>query len=200
VATKNAVYFKYYELGNEFDNVAIISGNGDEAADYDGHKLKIIAAYLKGMDDGIKSVQPTAKTMIDASWLHYYFLQYLIANGNKFDIVAWHWYSDMEATAARIRIPDISLKLGQIFNKPIWFTEVGQRPDPNAEQLQNDYITSFVKKVKPNPNVGAILCYELFDEPKKSKNENSYGLIKWTVPYTTYKLKMVANNLSANRY
>jgi hypothetical protein len=202
LAAKNAAYFKYYELANELDLKAIKSGNGDKATDYDANKLKIIAAYLKGLDDGIKASQPTAKTMIDASWLHYYFLQYMEAYGNKFDIVAWHWYSDMETTATRIKIPDISVKVGSLFgNKPIWFTEVGQRPDKvsNIDQVQSDFLFAFAKKMKQNPRVKAVLVYELFNEPQRGSVEQNYGLIKWTIPYTQYTLKTVAQTFSNNR-
>ncbi|WP_295718795.1 glycosyl hydrolase [Mucilaginibacter sp.] len=200
-ATKNAGYFKYYELGNEIDNKVLKGGNGDVSTDYDANKLKIAAAYLKGLDDGIKSIQPTAQTMIDAGWLHYYFLQYMISYGNKFNIVAWHWYSDMEATATRIKIPDISLKLTSLFNKPIWFTEVGQRPDAvaNIEQVQSDFLSNFVKKVKKNPKVGAVLCYELFDEPERASAEKSFGLLKWTSMYDKYSMKIVAQTFVANK-
>jgi hypothetical protein len=202
IATQNSAYFNYYELGNELDNDAIISGDGSKAYNYDANKLRTVAAYLKGMDDGIKSVQPTAKTLIDASWLHYYFVQYMIAYGNKFDIVAWHWYSDMESAAARAGIADISIMLTRLFNKPIWFTECAQRPnkvfDPVQPQL--DFMTYFITKVKQNPNVGAVIYYELFDEPQKSAAENSYGIVKWTVPYTEYLMTPVAQHLSSNTY
>jgi hypothetical protein len=108
----------------------------------------------------------------------------------------------MEATATRIKIPDISLKLSSIFNKPIWFTETGQRPDrvANIEQVQSNFLTSFVIKVKKNPRVGSVLCYELFDEPQKSIAEESYGLMKWISPYSQYTMKKAAQTFSNNRY
>ncbi|NCD70140.1 glycosyl hydrolase [Mucilaginibacter agri] len=204
VASQNSQYFKYYELGNELDNKVILSGNGDKSTDYDLTKFKLVAAYLKGMDDGIKSAQPTAKTMINASWLHFAYTQMLIDYGVNFDIVAWHWYSDMEAAGPgnSMKVTDIAAKLASLFSKPIWFTEVGERYKnvANIEQLQSDFITSFVKKVKTNPNVGAVLLYELFDEPQKSSNalEANYGLIKWTSNYTKWQVKTVVNNLTVN--
>ncbi|NCD72401.1 glycosyl hydrolase [Mucilaginibacter agri] len=202
VASKNSQYFKYYELGNELDNKAIVSGNGDKTTDYNLSKFKVIAAYLKGMDDGIKSVQPTAQTMIDASWLHFAYMQMLIDYGVKFDIVAWHWYSEMEKVAPKnpLKVTDITVKLSSLFSKPIWFTEVGQRYSNVAdiEQQQNDFITSFYKKAKANPRVGALLLYELFDEPQKSANqlEANYGLIKWNSNMTKWTPKTVVNSLT----
>ncbi|NCD70143.1 glycosyl hydrolase [Mucilaginibacter agri] len=203
VASQNSQYFDYYELGNELDNDVIRSGNGDKSTDYNLAKFKLIAAYLKGMRDGIKSVQPTAQTMINASWLHFAYMQMLIDYGVKFDIVAWHWYSEMEAAAPSnsMKITNIATKLASLFDKPIWFTEVGQRYSnvSNIEDLQSDFITSFIQKVKNNPDVGAVLLYELFDEPQKTNTlEANYGLIKWTSKYTKWKVKAVVNDLTSN--
>ncbi|MDN3548679.1 glycosyl hydrolase [Mucilaginibacter aquaedulcis] len=200
VATKNSSYFTYYELGNELDNKAIVSGNGDLATDYNTQKLKASAAYLKGMNDGIKLKQPGAKTMINASWKHFYFLQYMQTYGVTYDIVAWHWYSDMENAIASSSSPDITKKLSSLFTKPIWFTEVGQRWTnvSNIDQIQSDFINAFNKKMKANSQVKAGLFYEMFDEPFRTGAEGHYGFIKWTVPYTTWDYKTVAKSFFIN--
>ncbi|MDB5060303.1 MAG: hypothetical protein JWP67_146, partial [Mucilaginibacter sp.] len=55
-AAKYAANFKYYDLGNDLDVKSILSGkDGKIQADYDQKKLLVTAAYLKGMNDGIKS-------------------------------------------------------------------------------------------------------------------------------------------------
>lgn len=198
VATKNSKYFKYYELGNELDNLVILPGkDGNKTTDYDATKFKKAASYLKGMDVGIKSVQPTAQTMVNAGWLHYAFLQMLESYGVNFDIIAYHWYSDMEGAAKGKNIPDITLKLSGLFTKPIWFTEAGQRYKNVAdlEQLQSDFTQGFIAKCRANPQVKAVLFYELFDEPDRSDAEGHFGLIKWVVPYSKWDYKKVATNL-----
>ncbi len=203
VASKNSQYFKYYELGNELDNKVILSGNGDQTSEYNSAKFKIVAAYLKGMNDGIKAVQPEAKTMIDASWLHYAYLQMMVSYGVNFDIIAYHWYSEMEGIAANksINIPDITVKLSTLFNKPIWFTEVGERYKAvsNINQLQSDFLTEFVAKCRKNPRVQALLLYELLNEPEKNSTlESNYGLVKWLSPFTNWEYKTAAQNLFVN--
>jgi len=201
VAAKNSKNLTYYELGNEIDNKIINSGNGDVASDYNSQKLKLTAAFLKGMDDGIKSKQPGAKTMIDGSWKHFYFLQYMQTYGVKFDIVAWHWYSDMESsTASSSSMPDITRKLSSLFTKPIWFTEAGQRWKnvSNIDQTQSDFTNAFIRKMKANSQVKAAMFYELFDEPARSGAEGHYGFIKWTIPYSKWEYKTVAKSLFVN--
>jgi hypothetical protein len=200
VASKNSKYFTYYELGNELDNKAINTGNGDVASNYNSTKLKMTAAFLKGMDEGIKSKQPGAKTMIDGSWKHFYFLQYMQSYGVKFDIVAWHWYSDMESSTANSSMPDITKKLSSLFTKPIWFTEVGQRWKnvSNIDQTQSTFTNAFIRKMKANSQVKAGLFYELFDEPARTGAEGHYGFVKWTKPYSSWAYKTVATSLFVN--
>lgn len=203
-AAKNGQYFTYYELGNDLDLKALLPNKtGTSQAHYDRDKFNIIAAYLKGMDEGIKSKDPDAKTMISAGWLHYGFLRMLEWYGVKFDVVAYHWYSEMEAIApkAPYYISDITEKLHSLFpGKPIWITETNLRyKDVSThEQDQNNFLSKFITKCKNNPKVKVLLIYELFDEPYKSTLEGNYGIIKWTDPYTAWLKKTVANNLTTN--
>ncbi|RYY37995.1 MAG: hypothetical protein EOP46_00540 [Sphingobacteriaceae bacterium] len=201
-AAKYGNYFTYYNLGNEMEMKCLYPNkSGQSQADYDRAKYKIIRSYLKGMDEGIKSKDPDAKTMIDASWLHYGYLRMLEWDGVKFDIIAYHWYSEMEGAAAgsAYKIPDITKKLSALFpKKPIWFTEVNNRYKKTSthEQDQNAFITKFIEKCKNNPQVKVLMFYELFDEPQKSGLlEPNYGIIKWNIPYTSWTKKLVANSL-----
>jgi hypothetical protein len=201
IASKNAQYFKYYELGNELDNQCIVSGDGDVNSNYDTKKFRAIAAYLKGLNDGIKSKQPDAKTMIDASWLHFAYLKMLASYGINYDVIAWHWYSDMEITASRRSVPlDITKTLSTMFDKPIWFTEAGQRYINNStyEKTQSDFTVSFINKCMKNPQIKVLLFYELMDEPAKSADEAHFGFVKWTSRYTKWQYKLIANTLSIN--
>lgn len=201
-AKKYGPYFTFYVLGNEMDNRVILSGKtGNKTTDYDPVKFKIVAAYLKGMDEGVKSTDPVSRTMIDASWLHYGFLLMLQDYGVKFDIVAYHWYSDMEGAAAKApyNIPDITYKLSSLFTKQIWFTEANKRYNPATaatyEYDQDMFFKNFLAKCRNNPQVHALIAYELFDEPQKiNPLEANYGIIKWIVPYVSWKYKEAANN------
>ncbi|WP_237487994.1 hypothetical protein [Hufsiella arboris] len=94
-AKQNGQYFTHYELGNELGIKLVLPGKtGQSQSHFDPAKIKAVAAYLKGMDEGIKATDPGAKTMVDASWLRYGYLKYLETYGVKFDIIAYHWYNN----------------------------------------------------------------------------------------------------------
>jgi hypothetical protein len=139
--------------------------------------------------------------MISAGWVHWGFIQFCESYGVKYDILAYHWYSDMEEVALKSKynhIEDITVKLNSLFpGKPIWITETNARPkDPSIyEAYQNTFLTSFFNKCKANPTVKAVLVYELFNEPYKSAAENNYGVTNWVTPYTKWSNKVVANTL-----
>jgi hypothetical protein len=42
------------------------------------------------------------------------------------------------------------------------------------------------------------MAYELFDEPYKSTQEANYGIIKWTLTYTLWAKKIIANTFTLN--
>jgi hypothetical protein len=203
-AAKYGKYFTYYNLGNDLELDLLLKGKaGRSQNDYDRKKFNVTAAYLKGMDEGIKSKDSDAKTMIGAGWLHYGFLRMCEWYGVKYDVVAYQWYSDMEGAAPKSpnNVPDITLKLSSLFpKKPIWFTEFNYRYKATNtvaqnETAQKDFITSFITKCKNNPQVKVAIMYELFDEPVKSLQESSYGLLKWSTPFTLWKDKLVADAL-----
>jgi hypothetical protein len=203
-AMRYAGNFTYYGLGNEIDNTVILKNrSGQQTSDYDGKKMTIVAAYLRGMNDGIKQADPGAKTMIDESFLHYAFLQILQRQGVNFDIVACHWYADMEALAGKspYNVPDIAAKLSSLFSsKEIWFSEVNKRYKNvtstwHTQQIQ--FFQNFIIKCKRQSRVKAILIYELFDEPTRNGlEEQSFGIIKWLRPYSSMQYKPFASNLA----
>lgn len=191
--------FTYYELGNELSLKCIIPGKaGKSRFSYDQKKFKTIAAYLKGMNDGVKSADPDAKTMINSGWLHYAYLLMLEDHGIDFDIIAYHWYSEMDGAAEDFGIYDILDKLSSKFRKPIWFTEIGQRYKKvyDIEKRQYKFINSFVTRCRNHPQVKAAIIFELFDQPAKSGLwESNYGIIKWISPYTRWENKYTADVL-----
>lgn len=188
--------FTYYNLGNELDNACIISGTGRNVSDYDSVKFKIIAAHLKGMDEGVKAADPTAQTMVVAGWLHYKYLQMLEGYGVNFNIVAYHWYDNMETLAAGSPyfIPDITEYLADKFTKPIWFTETGSKNPGGTkpDSVQRNFLNSFLTKCQNNPQVKAAIIYELLDEPYFSGTEAHYGLYRWITPYSAFAPKLWA--------
>lgn len=189
-AARYGQYFEFYNLGNDLELPLLLpQKTGQSQSHYYIDKFNVVAAYLKGMDEGIKSKDADAKTMITAGWLHYGFLQMCERYGIKYNIIAYNWYSDMETAAARTpNIPDITLKLSALFpTKPIWFTEFNYRYKATSltnEADQNAFVTKFLAKCKANPQVKVAMVYQLFDEPYKTAAEASYGILKWPTPYT----------------
>jgi hypothetical protein len=202
-AAKYGKYFTYYNLGNDLELKLINSGKtGQNSSDYKQAQFKVTAAYLKGMDEGIKSKDAGAQTMITAGWLHYGFLKMCESYGVKFNIVAYNWYSDMEGAAAKgAGIPDITVKLSSLFpGKPIWFTESNYRYNTGAstsanEANQNSFATNFIAKCRKNPQVKVLIFYELFDESYKAGQEGYYGLLKGKSPYSVWTNKIAASTL-----
>ncbi|MDX3912820.1 MULTISPECIES: glycosyl hydrolase [Olivibacter] len=195
-AQENGNYFTYYNIGNELDNDCILpKKSGKVAEHYDSKKFKIIAAHLKGMDEGIKAVDPTAQTMVNASWMHYKYLQMLEQYGINYDIVAYHWYGEMETMASSTyNINDITQFLSTQFSKPIWLTEINirNRTGEVSDQVQRDLLNTIIGKCKENPRVHAVIIYELFNEPVFNSIESYYGLYDWEQPYKKYKPKLWA--------
>jgi hypothetical protein len=192
--------FVYYNIANELDNKCILpKKSGTSVSHYDPVKFKIIAARLKGMDDGVKSVDKDAKTMVDASWMHYQFLLMLEEYGVNFDVVAYHWYDEMEKLAVKTyNITDITQFLSQKFSKPIWFTEINIRNKVGTvdDKVQRDFLNSFLAKCKENRQVQAAIIYELFNQPVFQSLESHYGLFDWVKPYTEYVPKLWAKEVS----
>lgn len=184
--------FHYYNIGNELENLFILPlKSGTSSSHYDLKKFNIALHYLWGMNDGIKAKDPTAKTIINACWLHTAYIKMLENKGLKFDIIGWQWYDYMERSAkSSYGINDISTYLTSRFSKPIWFTEVGYKNNNNStkESDRKAFFDSFMAKVAKNPRVKGAFIYELFDEPEKNHvHESYYGIIKWYTPYTQYK-------------
>lgn len=192
--------FIYYNIANELDNKCILPNKSGGMVDhYDPVKFKVIAARLKGMDDGIKSIDKNAKTMVNACWMHYRYLLMLEEYGLNFDIVAYHWYDDMEKLALKTyKITDITQFLSEKFTKPIWFTEVNIRnyKGTTSDEVQKDFLNNFIGKCKNNPRVKAVIIYELFNQPVFKNSESHYGLFDWMTPHTDYVPKLWAKEVS----
>src|SRR5690606_18795000 len=89
-------YFDYYAIGNELDiRTQLPDTEGMLKIDFEYENVKFISSYFKGMIDGIREVDPTAKTIIntagDGRWGYLELLEEFNVN---YDILGYHWYSD----------------------------------------------------------------------------------------------------------
>ena len=199
-AKKYGRYFHYYELGNEEDLLITKKGtSGSNPDDYDIEKLKTAACFWKGMIKAIKVHDPHALIVINTGgWFHYVFFDLLTNQGVNYDIIGYHWYSDMDDYSKTVNV-NISKLLTQKFHKPVWFTEINisNGTNGNTEEKQNLWISSFIKSCRKYPGVEAVFIYELLDEPdliNVDESERYYGIMKLnknkisTLPRYTYKL------------
>jgi len=187
-----------WELNNELDNFAILRKgeinyigtlwnfdipSGDKKEHYEINRAKKSIALLKGLADGIHAADPKAKRIIDATWVHFGFLELLSLNNVDYDIVGWHWYSDMGSITKVKGNVNLLSKLNS-YKKPIWFTEINRRSGSqgsNGEAEQSRYLIENIESAQTNHivRVENLFVYELLDEPHLglSNPESFYGLV-----------------------
>lgn len=189
-----------WELNNELDNYALLRKgeltylghllkdgvpNGNNSRDYDIMRTKKVMALLKGLSDGVYSADPSAKRIINAGWIHWGFFEHIFENNIGFEIIGWHWYSDMgDITNVKGKI-NLLGKLKQ-YNRPIWFTETNRRGGSygnNGDNEQVKYLErslfSYIAYSKKYP-IEKVFVYELLDDPPLGYDnpEAYYGLLE----------------------
>lgn len=213
--TATAYKYPYYEVTNELE-ADCLTGNVDgvNPTDFDNTKFQIARGIIRGMIDGVKSVDPNGKIIMGGgAWLHYGFYQ-MLANGTQpdgtsghtvpqWDISAWHWYSDqgdIVNACGGTGCHNVLATLQQ-FGKPIWINEFGVRPSYGTDQqiatylVGNKMMAEFAQ-VASKYNIQAIQFYELYDDP--AGGEGPYGLLQndgktQKATYSAYK-NFIATN------
>jgi hypothetical protein len=196
VATRYRGRVTHWELGNELDAVALLrkgdrkhggtlwtwgDPDGSHWEDYEDGRYAQARAEIMGLLEGIRSADPKALVVVDtAGWLHYGFIERLVDQDRvPFDILAWHWYSEMgDMTRVQGRL-DLVAYL-QRYGKPLWLTEVSRRggSGDGGGQALADFIGRDVRRLAENPGIGALFLYELLDEPYFGAGEGHYGLVE----------------------
>jgi hypothetical protein len=195
VWTATAYKYAYYEVSNELD-AEVLGANVDGVTpdQYDNAKFQIARGVIRGMIDGVKSVDPNGKIVMGGgTWLHYGFDQ-MLANGTQpdgttghpvvnWDVTAWHWYSDMGDITNACGGTGCHDVLGtlQQMGKPIWINEFGVRPWLGSDQQNAAYLTGSLMMaefvaVASKYNIQSIQTYELYDDP--TGGEGAYGLLQ----------------------
>lgn len=181
----------YFELSNEQDGRCMTrfpnGGDRDGASidDYDPEKYAPIRGMLRGLADGLRAEHPDCRRMIDtAGWLHFGFVDLLVRDNVPFDILAWHWYSEMRDLTAPIEsYSGTYTVLDELagYGRPIWLTEGNVRNGTltNTEEEQAEYLVSTIRKVRDTGRVDGYVVYELFDEPEIiwAAGEAYYGIV-----------------------
>lgn len=187
-ASRYGKSFTYYELGNE-NEIELIDrppGDGADTSQYDMPKLKSLAAVLRGMSDGIKSVDTAARIIISNSgWLHFAYFDLLEAEGVHFDIIGYHWYDDVSTLRDVLRV----LK-NYYGSKPVWFTEINIRDGASKEHapLQRGRMKQYLRLIsRSGKNIKGFFVYELMDQPdSNSPTERHYGIVTWSKPFESF--------------
>lgn len=200
-----------WELSNELDNVAIVRKgelsylrklwnygvpNGAKMEHYESTRIKKVMVLLKGLSDGVHAADPVARRIINATYIHYGFFDHLVSNSIGFEIVGWHWYSDMGDLTKTKGNYNLLERLNK-YDKPIWITEINRRggsQGSNGEMEQYAYLKDTLKRYllySEKYNIRNIFIYELLDEPNfgSSNPESYYGVVrvqkgldgKWTI-------------------
>ncbi|MDB5120420.1 MAG: glycosyl hydrolase 53 domain protein [Sphingobacteriales bacterium] len=170
------------EVGNEFDN-KILKGpyDGTKESHYDLAKAHALMMQLSGFINGLKSVNPQIKISLSVGWVHYYYLQLLQDYNINYDIIGYHWYSNMGNIASVKGYGNVLETVADRFKKPIWITEFNFRNGSldNKHEAQKKYIQNSGLEIVKNPYVSGFFIYELLDEPGfevKNPKESFYGL------------------------
>ena len=198
----------HWELSNELDDYALIrkgdttrkgilwqwgEPDGSSPDDFEEGRYQRAKAEILGLGDGMKAADPASVAIVDtAGWLHYGFIERLLAQDHvAFDVLAWHWYSEMGDISLVEGRLDLVAYLGR-YDKPLWLTEVSRRGGSagGKDAELADFMTRDLARMASNPGIGAVFVYELLDEPYFGENgESHYGLAnlgrdaggKWSV-------------------
>lgn len=178
-------YIDVMEVGNEWDLKLMISNShndGTKASHYKSQGTKERMWLLAGFIDGVKSVKASMKVSLSLTWTHWYYLDLLQQYDINYDIIGYHWYSNMgDITNVRAPYGNILQKIEAKYQKEIWITEFNTKNGTkNDSAKKQQYISKSLKNILGQGIVKGFFIYELFDQPKfklKYPEEADYGLL-----------------------
>ncbi|MGF6779619.1 hypothetical protein P3T21_004848 [Paraburkholderia sp. GAS334] len=191
IATPLKGLVKYIECGNELDSNGLIHGGGNLATDYDPAIWPAFRGVLRGLIDGVKSVDPTIQCGVNVGVpLAYEALQMLWngvqPNGTstgqsgatplRWDVTMFHWYEssgDIRRAGSQ-GLTDVLQILRDSFSLPIWLTEWGYQLSDDAA-TQATYVTTTLNEyytMRSTYNLQSVMMYQLFDT-----GTDTYGLL-----------------------
>jgi Domain of unknown function (DUF4214)/Glycosyl hydrolase catalytic core len=182
---------RVWELGNEMENYAILKScemrddgskypcewgdaGGVGPLEYYGPRWAKVSAVLKGLSDGMISVDPTIlKAMGTAGWGHVGAFERMKRDGIEWDISVWHMYGDD---------PEWAFKFLATYGKPIWVTEFNSPyGSQRGERKQADGLKQQMlrlQELQATYKVEAAHVYELLDETYWAPDFEAYmGLV-----------------------
>ena len=183
--TRYGDYLSIVEVNNEGDNKIRLRNKPGriKEGEYDTVKAKKFIAGIKGFIDGLKAAKPNVKVTLSVSSTHFYYLQLLKDNQVNYDIIGYHWYSNMgDIINVKPAFGNVLSYISKRFNKTIWITEFNYFKGTTSANFatQSDYITQTIKKILDQGIIKGFFIYELFDQTYLKARypfEACYGLI-----------------------
>ncbi|HEY9425930.1 MAG TPA: DUF4214 domain-containing protein [Gemmatimonadaceae bacterium] len=190
-ASRYGQLFTHVEAGNELEGWPLWSGSrgkadGSDLSQYDADTLAVVTAWLRGLTRGLRAGAPKLRIIIDTGgWHHWAFFDALRRDTVEYDIVGYHWYSDMGDIAAPVAGGKSALDHLYALNKDIWITEINRRATiPDDPRDQNHWIYKYVRDFFGFSRVKAFFVYELYeqhaylaDDNPSNDTEALYGLV-----------------------
>jgi len=193
-ASRYGQLFTHVEAGNELEGWPLWSGSrgkadGSDLDQYDADTLAVVTAWLRGLTRGLRAGAPNLRIIIDTGgWHHWAFFDALQRDSVSYDIVGYHWYSDMGDIDAPVSGGKSALDHLYALNKDIWITEIGRRATiPDDPRDQSYWIYKYARDFYGFSRVKAFFVYELYeqhayldDDDPSNDTEALYGLIACT--------------------
>lgn len=170
---------QYFQFLNEVSGTAILPGrSGFTIEDYDHEKYLEIRELLHGLTAGVASVHPNAKRIVSAHWLGIGIIDQLIGDRVPFEVVAWHWFSDMGPDPVAVELsPERGVPAayaGQTLHLPAHYTEQGKEfwiTETNLqggsfgsqEAEQAAYLRQMFAVARDTPEITGLFVYRLTD-------------------------------------
>lgn len=177
-----------YEVSNEICVHCNGEGAGKDPEAYDHVKYLDCRELIRGVIDGIKSIQPDAKIIIGGGVTTLTGFNRMLWHGIepdgstghpvvRWDYTGWHWYESSgliteayDGTATPYNVIEELAKFGV----PIWITELGFVPH-GAEEQQSAYVETALAEYRGYRdlyNVVNVCWYALYDD-----GSGTFGLI-----------------------
>lgn len=177
-----------WEIGNEWEGRVGFTGQGSFIGNYDATKYAKVRGLVRGMFDGIRAGNPSAKVafgsaggggwgMMDGLW----------ADGLRWDYTVEHFYSD----GGTVDIRHLFLVVGETdklallrdhYGVPIWMTEFNYwntADSPPSKSTMASYLSTTMAQYDgfaATYGLQVVDIYELMDEPALSGREAGFGL------------------------
>lgn len=184
---------KSYQLMNEggAQSLKNPTDSGQSESQYDEKEYAIVKDYMRGLSDGISSVDKKAIKIVTVSYTHTGFLDKIFKDGIKFDWIGIDWYNWMGPIEEK-KMEDGSSFVDKLksYNKPLAFMEVNAVTDVNKttgakivnENNQADFIARTAQWAWNNRKfVKGFYVLELVDNANNTaSNAENFGLVAAT--------------------